>query len=96
MGPMAKKASKASADPGEDLDFDGKLERLEGLVRELEGPELGLEAAIARYAEGVDLLKSCHSALAGHRKRVEELSADAEASLASLRDDPDFSGDSAS
>lgn len=91
---MSKKAVKVSEDAGDDLDFDAKLERLEGLVRELEGPELGLETAIERYAEGVELLKRCHSALGRHRKRVEELSADAEASLASLRDDPDFAGDS--
>ena len=43
-------------------------------------------------AEGVELLKRCHGALDAHRKRVEELSGEAEATLEPLRDDPDFGG----
>jgi exodeoxyribonuclease VII small subunit len=89
---MSKRTAKQdeAADPSDELDFDGRLERLEAIVRELEGAELGLEPAIERYAEGVELLKACHQSLERHSKRVEQLSADAERSLTPLVDDPDF------
>jgi exodeoxyribonuclease VII small subunit len=89
---MTKRNAKQDpADQPDELDFDGRLERLEAIVRELEGSELGLEPAIERYAEGVELLKACHRSLERHSKRVEELSADAERSLTPLVDDPDYS-----
>ena len=56
----------------------------------MEQGELGLEPAIERYQEGIELLKACHAQLEGYRKRVEELSADAEASLRPYEADPDF------
>ena len=88
---MAKKTDRAEpAGEPDELDFDARLERLEAIVRELEGAELGLEPAIERYAQGVELLKTCYQSLSAHRKRVEELTADAERSLQPLRDDPDF------
>jgi exodeoxyribonuclease VII small subunit len=73
--------------------FDERLERLQSIVSELEQGELGLESAIERYQEGIELLKGCHGQLEGYRKRVEELSADAEASLRPYESDPDFSAD---
>jgi exodeoxyribonuclease VII small subunit len=68
--------------------FDQRLERLEALVRELESGNLGLEEAIARYEQGVQLLKGCHSTLERFRARVEELSA-ADGALAPFAADPD-------
>jgi len=73
--------------------FDERLERLQSIVSELEQGELGLESAIERYQEGIELLKGCHGQLEGYRKRVEELSADAEASLRPYEADPDFTAD---
>jgi exodeoxyribonuclease VII small subunit len=69
--------------------FDQRLERLESIVAELEKGELSLEPAIDRYQEGIELLKGCHGVLQEYRKRVEELTADAEASLRPFADDPD-------
>jgi farnesyl diphosphate synthase len=43
--------------------FDDKLGRLEKIVVELEQGGLGLEPAIERYQEGIQLLKECHRAL---------------------------------
>jgi|GEM_PF-1775534 len=82
--------------PGDEaLGFDEGLARLEGLVAELEGGDLSLEASIERYTVGVDLLKQCHEALAAHRRRVEELTRDAESTLAAFDADPDFADDDA-
>ena len=69
--------------------FDESLGRLEAIVSELEGGGIGLEPAIERYQEGIELLKRCHRTLEGHRKRVEELSKDAEGVLRPFAADPD-------
>jgi exodeoxyribonuclease VII small subunit len=69
--------------------FDQRLARLEAIVAELENGEIALEPSIARYQEGVELLKSCQSLLDGFRKRVEELSADAGGGLGPYAGDPD-------
>ena len=76
---------KEQEEPG----FDLRLERLEGIVAELEGGGLGLEEAIERYQEGIGHLKTCHSTLQGYRQRVEELTRDAEGALQPFDADPD-------
>jgi exodeoxyribonuclease VII small subunit len=78
---------KEQADPAPS--FDERLARLEAIVAELETGDIALEPAIARYQEGVELLKGCKSLLEGFQKRVEELSADAEGGVAPYADDPD-------
>lgn len=86
------KKSDADAEPG----FDQRLARLEEIVAELENGGIALEPAIARYQEGVLLLKSCRAILDGYRKRVEELSAGsegAEAGRAPYAGDPDAEDD---
>ena len=72
--------------------FDEKLGRLEALVGELEQGGLGLEPAIERYQEGIGLLKECHGALAAYRRRVEELTREAEVAMRPFEGDPDFTG----
>ncbi len=73
-------ASKEAQEGG----FDARLERLEGLVTELEGGDLGLEEAMERFAEGVKLLAGCRESLGGYEKRVEELATEAEEGLQAL------------
>jgi exodeoxyribonuclease VII small subunit len=63
---------------------------LEKIVAELEQGGLGLEPAIERYQEGIQLLKDCHGALEGYRRRVEELTRDASAAMRPFEGDPDF------
>ena len=75
----------ASAETG----FDERLERLEAIVASLEEGGLDLEAALGRYKEGVELLKGCRGELGRYRRQVEELTRDAEASLAPFEGDPD-------
>lgn len=85
----------APKDSDETPDFDTRLDRLESLVVELERGGLGLEGSIARYQEGIELLKSCRETLGGYKKRVEELGAGADEALRAFEDDPDFDGDDA-
>jgi exodeoxyribonuclease VII small subunit len=53
--------------PGKDdprpLTFEAHLEALEGVVGDLEGDALSLEASIARYQEGVSHLSACRRIL---------------------------------
>jgi exodeoxyribonuclease VII small subunit len=69
--------------------FDDRLGRLEAIVHELEQGDLGLELAIERYQEGVELLKGCHGILARFKQRVEELTGEAELALKPFAGDPD-------
>jgi exodeoxyribonuclease VII small subunit len=75
--------------PRPEASFDERLARLESIVGELEGGKLGLEPAIARYQEGVELLKDCQRKLAGLRARVLELGREAEGALTPFDGDPD-------
>jgi exodeoxyribonuclease VII small subunit len=69
--------------------FDDRLARLETIVSELEQGGLGLEPAIERYQEGIQLLKECHVALDSYRRRVEELTREAGAAIRPFEGDPD-------
>lgn len=53
--------------------FDDGLDRLENLVQQLEGGALGLEEALARYEEGVQLSQALQSQLNEAQRRVEVL-----------------------
>jgi exodeoxyribonuclease VII small subunit len=53
-----------------DAGFEATLERLERVVEELEGGALGLDAALAKFEEGVRLLSTCHGLLDGAGRRV--------------------------
>ena len=85
---MASKTNSEQDSPA----FDDQLGELEGIVSELEEGGLGLEPSIERYQRGIELLKECHKTLAGYRKRVEELTRDAESTLEGFDGDPDVEG----
>lgn len=53
--------------------FEEALERLETIVHELEEGEIGLAEALARYENGVQLLKQCYSLLEHAERRIEQL-----------------------
>ena len=50
--------------------FEESLLELERMVRELEDGRLGLEDALARYEEGVGLIKSCYQQLRQAEQRI--------------------------
>ena len=69
---MAKKAAhKASSDHPS---FEEALGRLEAIVEELETGEIGLDEALGRYEQGVQLLRTCHDLLGRAERRIELLS----------------------
>jgi exodeoxyribonuclease VII small subunit len=88
-----RRESKAESVGGDEketsLDVDEGLVKLEAIVAELDSGRLGLEASIARYAEGIELLKRCNEVLTSHRRRVMELTRDAERALVAFDGDPD-------
>ena len=53
--------------------FEGAVARLEEIVQELEGAEISLDDAIARFEEGVRLAKRCRELLARAEARIVEL-----------------------
>lgn len=50
--------------------FEQALERLEAIVHQLEDGQIGLEESLARYEEGVALLKRCYGILETAEQRV--------------------------
>ncbi|MBN1591040.1 MAG: exodeoxyribonuclease VII small subunit [Pirellulales bacterium] len=68
---MAKKTtSQETSSPS----FEESLAELEKIVRDLEGGQITLEASLARYEDGVKLLRRCHELLTKAQRRVELLS----------------------
>ncbi|MCI0680501.1 MAG: exodeoxyribonuclease VII small subunit [Gemmataceae bacterium] len=55
------------------LTFEQALAELERIVRELEDGKVGLEDSLARYEQGVALLKQCHGQLRKAEQRIQEL-----------------------
>lgn len=53
------------------VSFEKALERLQEIVAELDRPELGLEASLALFEEGVALSRFCSTKIEEIRKRVE-------------------------
>ena len=53
-----------------DLSFGEALKELDGIVAQLEGGQLELEASLDNYQRGVDLLKSLQAKLAGAQQKV--------------------------
>jgi exodeoxyribonuclease VII small subunit len=58
----------------EPISFEQALERLEAIVHLLEDGEIGLSEALARYEEGVKLLRQSYELLERAERRIELLS----------------------
>ena len=69
---MGKKRSKK--EPHEQPSFEEALGRLEGIVNLLEEGDIGLNDALARYEEGVKLLRQSYGLLKDAERRIELLS----------------------
>ena len=52
------------------LSFEESLIDLEKIVRELDDGRLGLEEALARYEQGVRLIRQCHGQLRDAEQRI--------------------------
>jgi len=53
--------------------FEQSLSELEQIAHDLEEGQLGLNEALARYEQGVKLLRHCHGLLEGAQRRIEIL-----------------------
>ena len=66
-------AAQADQRPIEELTFKEASIELEQVVRALEGGDLELEDALARYARGVELLKTLRERLSQAEQKVQVL-----------------------
>lgn len=57
--------------------LESALERIHGIVAEMEEGELPLETLITRYEEGVGLVKFCQERLEAAEKRIQIITTDA-------------------
>ena len=56
------------------LTFEQALEKLEGLVTEIEQGKVPLEASIEKYGEGIALIKQCRAILDKAEQKIQLLS----------------------
>ena len=68
---MEKDTKKKKAQKCEN--FEDALSELESVAKELESGELGLDAAIARYEEGITYARFCQKKLEEAERRIEIL-----------------------
>jgi exodeoxyribonuclease VII small subunit len=87
---MPPKKSEPKPSP-EGPTFEQAIERLEGIVGQMESGQLPLAELLERYAEGVDLVQACTRHLDAAERRVEVITRGAAggASSAPLDGGPD-------
>jgi len=69
---MSKPAKAADTAQGS-LPFEAALNKLEGVVEAMEADDLPLESLLARYEEGVQLVKVCQEKLAEAEVKIQQL-----------------------
>ncbi len=72
MANIAKNAGPGSA-VKEALPFEEALKKLESIVESMESGELPLETLLARFEEGIRLVKSCQTRLEEAELKIEKL-----------------------
>ena len=65
--------SKTASNDGKKETFEASLEALEGLVRQLEGGEKGLEESLQIFEKGISLAKTLTKQLEEAKHKVEVL-----------------------
>ena len=53
--------------------FEESVAQLEQIVAAIESGQIGLEESLAKYEQGMDLVKRCRSILDRAEKRIEQL-----------------------
>jgi len=89
MAARKKKTETSSADELEGQPFEALMERLEGLVDQLEGGDLSLEDSLSAYESGVALVRQAQGRLDHMDARLEELMQDGSTAPLDLDDDDD-------
>ncbi len=54
--------------------FEDAVEQLESIIDQVESGEIGLEEALARYEEGMNLITHCRGILSSAEKKIASLS----------------------
>ena len=67
-------AKEKPSTPETQPSFEASLDALEEIVHALEEGQIGLAEALARYEQGVKLLRQCYELLAGAERKIELLS----------------------
>ncbi|HEU0201443.1 MAG TPA: exodeoxyribonuclease VII small subunit [Burkholderiaceae bacterium] len=68
--------SSATPRPVAELTFEQALDELDALVRRMEGGELDLEASIAAYRRGAELVRFCQGRLNAAEEEIKKLDGD--------------------
>lgn len=69
---MAEKPKKQNEND-EQMTFERALERLEEIAEEMESGRLNLDLMVARFEEGMKLVRFCNAKLNEVRQRIEQL-----------------------
>ncbi|MCW1884579.1 exodeoxyribonuclease VII small subunit [Luteolibacter flavescens] len=75
----ARKKTPDAGQNGDNPSFEAALAELEEIVAAMEEEQLPLEELVSRYEKGSKLLARCETVLASARKRLQTISARAEA-----------------
>ena len=65
----------------ETLSFETAYDRLEAIVRQLEGDGLAIDQAVELYEQGVGLVRHCSQCLDGAELRIKQLAQTADGEL---------------
>ena len=72
---MADHEQQADAED-QALTFEQSLASLEGIINQIEGVEIGLEASLAAYQKGEALIRRCRELLFQAEQRIETIRLD--------------------
>lgn len=73
--------------------FEESVADLEKIVAAIESGQIGLEESLARYEQGMDLVKKCRGILDRAEKRIEQLTQTADGLCAEPLDPKQVMGD---
>ncbi|PPR69228.1 MAG: Exodeoxyribonuclease 7 small subunit [Alphaproteobacteria bacterium MarineAlpha1_Bin1] len=73
---MAKKGKENIPEDIDAMNFEVALAELEGIVQDLEGGQVDLDASIALYSRGALLKRHCEAKLNAASEQVEKIVAD--------------------
>jgi exodeoxyribonuclease VII small subunit len=65
--------NRQTAETEQPQSFEDSLAELTQIVCELEDGSLGLEQSLARFEQGMKLLRQCHQVLSAAEQRIEQL-----------------------
>ncbi|HVX86331.1 MAG TPA: exodeoxyribonuclease VII small subunit [Phycisphaerae bacterium] len=71
-------AKDTQSSPPANPTFEESVAQLEGIVAAIESGQVGLEESLAKYEQGMELVKKCRGILDRAEKRIEQLTQQAD------------------